>query len=49
MTRTAITKFLFAAFSGVFLLQGLTACETTEGFGRDMQDFGQNIEDEAQE
>lgn len=49
MTRTAITKFLFAAFCSVFLLQGLTACETTEGFGRDMQGVGEDIEDEAEE
>jgi len=49
MTRKMLPKALVAAFCSVFLLQGLTACETTEGFGRDMQDAGDAIEEEAQD
>ncbi|WP_299613540.1 entericidin A/B family lipoprotein [uncultured Tateyamaria sp.] len=30
-------------------LLGLAACETTEGFGRDVQTLGNAIEDESQE
>ncbi|MEL6465909.1 MAG: entericidin A/B family lipoprotein [Pseudomonadota bacterium] len=30
-------------------LLGLAACETTEGFGRDVQTLGNSIEDESQE
>ena len=36
----------------IMLLAGLlalSACETFEGFGRDMQDAGEAIEDEAEE
>ncbi len=30
-------------------LFALAACETTEGFGQDVQNLGSNIEQEAQE
>ncbi|KUP91480.1 entericidin A/B family lipoprotein [Tritonibacter horizontis] len=30
-------------------LFGLTACETTEGFGRDVSNLGSDIEQESQE
>mgnify|MGYP000026453646 CR=1 FL=1 len=33
----------------VLALLGLAACETTEGFGRDVQSVGQSIEEEAEE
>lgn len=32
----------------VLALLGLAACETTEGFGRDVQSVGQSIEEEAE-
>ncbi len=31
----------------IIAVLGLVACETTEGFGRDVQKAGQAIEDEA--
>jgi entericidin B len=31
----------------IITVLGLAACETTEGFGRDVQKAGQAIEDEA--
>ena len=49
MTRKLLPKALAAVFCSLFLLQGLTACETTEGFGRDMQNAGEAIEEEAQD
>ena len=48
MTLSATVRGLLDAFCGLFLLQGLAACGTTAGFGRDLQDLGQNIEAEAQ-
>ena len=36
---------VFALMSAMF---ALAACETTEGFGRDVQNVGQAIEDEAE-
>ena len=32
----------------VLALLGLAACETSEGFGRDVQSVGQSIEEEAE-
>lgn len=32
----------------ILALLGLAACETTEGFGRDVQSVGQSIEEEAE-
>ena len=39
-----VTK-LFAGLSALAIL--LSACETTEGFGRDVQDAGEEIEEAA--
>lgn len=36
-----------AAIIGMIALFGLSACETTEGFGRDVQNAGEAIEQEA--
>lgn len=33
----------------IIALLGLAACETTEGFGRDVQTVGNAIEEESQE
>jgi predicted small secreted protein len=44
-----ITKrFLTLAFLAVISL-GLSACETMEGAGRDIQSAGESLEDEAAE
>jgi entericidin B len=37
---------IIAAFTALF---ALAACETTEGFGRDLSNLGDDIEDEAEE
>ena len=37
------------AISALAALALLTACETTEGLGRDTERLGENIEDSAQE
>ncbi len=39
-------KMLKVTFAIIAVL-GLAACETTEGFGRDVQNAGQAIEEEA--
>lgn len=31
------------------LMPAMSGCETSEGFGRDLQSLGQNLEDEAEE
>lgn len=36
-------------FIPLLALLGLMACETTEGFGRDVENTGEAIEDQAQE
>ncbi|UWQ74376.1 entericidin [Leisingera sp. M658] len=33
----------------LFALAGLAACETTEGFGRDVSNLGNEITEESQE
>ena len=41
-------KTILKGFAGVAsLLLFLSACETTEGFGRDVEDAGEAIEDAA--
>ncbi|AHD02513.1 entericidin A/B family lipoprotein [Leisingera methylohalidivorans] len=36
-------------FLAIFALAGLAACETTEGFGRDVSNLGNEITEESQE
>ncbi|MCQ0092842.1 entericidin A/B family lipoprotein [Roseovarius sp. M141] len=38
---------MLKATLAIIVALGLAACETTEGFGRDVQKAGQAIEDEA--
>lgn len=38
---------LIAVFVSFFTLMTLTGCETMEGFGRDVEKVGSEIEDEA--
>lgn len=47
MLSNPALKALIVALFGFFALQSLTACETSEGFGRDLQNLGSGIEDEA--
>lgn len=45
ITRTAVRGLLAAAAACAFA--ALAACNTTEGFGRDVESLGDNIEDTA--
>lgn len=49
MRPSNLFRAIMFALVSLFALQGLAACETTEGFGRDMQNLGEDIEDEAQD
>ncbi len=39
---------MLKATLAIMVILGLAACETTEGFGRDVQKAGAAIEDEAE-
>jgi predicted small secreted protein len=45
MMKGQIMRIMLAALA----LVGLTACETTEGFGRDVSSLGNTITEESQE
>ncbi len=47
-TRSPLNALLLSLALSVGAI-GLTACNTVEGFGEDMQSAGEGIEDEAQE
>ena len=49
MTRTNGLRLVLLALSSALTLQVLAACETSEGFGRDVQGLGKDIEDEAKD
>ena len=49
MTRNTGLRVILLAFFSALTLQFLAACETSEGFGRDMQNLGKDIEDEAKD
>lgn len=42
-------KMLWAILGLVLMGSSLSACNTTEGFGQDMQSAGEAIEDEAED
>lgn len=48
-TLSASFRILASLALGVVALTRLTACETTEGAGRDIEKLGDNIEDAAQD
>jgi len=45
--RTALKAGIAAMFLGCALLATLSACNTTEGVGEDLQSAGESIEDAA--
>lgn len=49
MTRSSSLRALALAVLSAFSLQILAACETSEGFGRDLENLGKDIEDEAKD
>ena len=44
----SITKYAVLLIAGVSLM-GLSACSTTKGFGQDVQDTGEYIEEKAED
>jgi predicted small secreted protein len=40
-------RALIVLFAGLVVLSWSVGCQTTEGFGRDLQDAGEAIEEEA--
>ncbi len=49
MTRSNGLRLILLALLSALTLQVLAACETSEGFGRDVQGLGKDIEDEAKD
>ena len=43
------SKMFWAALAFVLMGIGVSGCNTTEGFGKDMQSAGEAIEEEAEE
>lgn len=49
MTRNVGFRTIILILFSALTLQVLAACETSEGFGRDVQSLGKDIEDEAED
>jgi len=48
-TTMSDSKMFWAALAFVLMGIGVSGCNTTEGFGEDMQSAGEAIEEEAEE
>lgn len=49
MARNTGLRVILLALLSALTLQFLAACQTSEGFGRDLQGLGKDIEDEAKD
>ena len=49
MFTTRMTRTLPAALTALFALVALSACETMEGFGQDVETAGETIQEESNE
>ncbi|HUG09935.1 MAG TPA: entericidin A/B family lipoprotein [Opitutaceae bacterium] len=47
--NTLSKRFALLLLAAAALGLAVTGCQTTKGFGEDMEDLGENIQDKAQE